>query len=175
MLFIIMQQVQPAFIMALQHSQQAWIIAAHSLSPLVQVTQTPCSVLSHLHMPIIRLQQQTTMPFMSVQQLHIPPAIMVQRFCSILADVASSLVQVIFIPPVHFSIFIVQRGTINMFMPAGIVPTLPIMPVPMVGLPIPGMPIPGMPIPVRSISRLVISIAPGCRVKSVPRSAAGPE
>jgi hypothetical protein len=41
MLFIIMQQVQPDFIMALQHSPQAWIIAAQSLSPLVQVTQTP--------------------------------------------------------------------------------------------------------------------------------------
>jgi hypothetical protein len=163
-LFIIMQQVQPAFIMALQHSQQAWIIAAHSLSPLVQVTQTPCSVISHLHMPIIRLQQQTTMPFISVQQLHMPPAIMVQRLCSMAADVASSLLQVIFMPPAHFSIFIVQRGTIIMFMLAGTAPVPPISPVPMAGLPMPGMLIPG-----RSISRLVISIAPGCRVKSVTR------
>jgi hypothetical protein len=155
MLFIIMQQVQPAFIMALQHSQQAWIIAAQSLSPLVQVRQTPCSVISHLHMPIIRLQQQTIRPFIMVQQLHMPPAIMVQRFWSIEADVASSLVQVIFMPPVHFSIFIVHRGTIIMFVPAGIAPGPPIIPVPMVGLAMPGIPIPA-----RSISLVVISIAP---------------
>jgi hypothetical protein len=123
-----------------------------------------------LHMPIIRLQQQTTMPFIMVQQLHMPPAIMVQRLCSMAADVASSLLQVIFMPPLHFSIFMVHRGTIIMFMLAGMAPVLPIIPVPMVGLPIPGMPIPA-----RSISRLVISIAPGCRVKSVPRFEAGPE
>ena len=39
MLFIIMQQVQPAFIMAVQQSQQAWIMAQQSLSPPVQVIQ----------------------------------------------------------------------------------------------------------------------------------------
>jgi hypothetical protein len=161
MLFIIMQQVQPAFIMALQHSPHAWIMAAHSLSPLVQVQQTPCSVISHLHIPIIRLQQQTIIPFIIVQRLHMPPAIMVQRFWSIPADVASSLVQVIFIPPLHFSIFIVQRGTIIMFMPAGIGPVPPI-----IGVPMAGLPMAGMPIPARSISLLVISIAPGCRVKT---------
>jgi hypothetical protein len=133
------------------------------LSPLVQVQQTPFSVISHLHIPIIRLQQQTIMPFIMVQRLHMPPAIMVQRFWSMPADVASSLVQVIFIPPLHFSIFMVQRGTIIMFMPAGIGPVPPI-----IGVPIVGVPIAGMPIPARSISLLVISIAPGCRVESSP-------
>jgi hypothetical protein len=121
-------------------------------------------------MPIIRLQQQTIIPFIIVQRLHMPPAIIVQRFCSIAADVASSLVQVIFIPPVHFSSFIVQRGTIIMFMPAGIGLVPPIIGVPMVGLAMAGMPIPA-----RSISLLVMSIAPGCRVKTLPGFEAGSE
>ena len=54
-------------------------------------------------------------------------------------------------PPVHFSIFIVQRGTIMQFgavgMPVG---------VPIAGVAIPGIPMPGMPIPVRSIIMLDI-------------------
>jgi hypothetical protein len=142
--FIIMQQVQPAFIIALQQSQHAWIIAPQSLSPLVQVMQTPFSVVSHLHMPMIRLQQQAIIPFIIMQQLHMPPAIIVQRFCSMPADIASSQVQVIFIPPGHFSIFIVQRGTIIMFVTPGA----------MVGVPMApafGVPMPVMPIPLRSI------------------------
>jgi hypothetical protein len=53
---------------------------------------------------------------------------------------------VIFIPPSHFSIFMVQRGTIIMFMPVGIVPGADI-----VAVPIPDVPMPGIPIPVRSI------------------------
>jgi len=63
MLFMHMQQVQPALHMAIMHSQQAWIIEQHWSSPLVQVMQTPSSVISHLHMPIVMLQQQTIMPF----------------------------------------------------------------------------------------------------------------
>ena len=58
-----------------------------------------------------------------------PPAIMVQRFCIMLQAAMSSQVQVIFMPPVHFSIFMVQRGTIIMFGaigPIGIVPDIPI-------------------------------------------------
>ena len=42
-----------------------------------------------------------------------PPASMVQRFCIMLQAIASSQVQVIFMPPVHFSILMVQRGTIT--------------------------------------------------------------
>ncbi len=112
MLFMQMQQVQPALHMAIMQSQQAWIIEQQSPSPLVQVMQTPSLVISHLHMPIVMLQQQTNMPFIIMQQLHIPPAIIVQRFCIIVADIGSSVEHVIFIPPLHFSIFMVQRGTI---------------------------------------------------------------
>ena len=74
--FIMMQQVQPAFIMALQQSQQAWIMAQHSASPLVQVMTQPSAVISHLHMPMVMLQQQTIMPFIIMQQVQ-PAFIMV--------------------------------------------------------------------------------------------------
>jgi hypothetical protein len=146
MLFIIRQQVQPAFCMAVMQSQQAWIMAQQSLSPLVQVMQTPSSVGSHRHMPIIRLQQQAIIPFIIMQQLHMPPAIIMQRFWSMPAEVASSQVQVIFMPPGHFSMVMVQRGTIIMFMPmpagdvagAPIIPAAPAIPMPMLAMPIPG-------------------------------------
>ena len=111
--FIITQQVQPAFMQALIQSQHAWIIVAQSLSPLVQVMQTPLSVISHLHMPMVKLQQQTIMPFIIMQQLHMPPASMLHRFCIMLQAIASSQEHVIFMPPVHFSNFMVQRGTIR--------------------------------------------------------------
>jgi hypothetical protein len=55
MLFIIMQQVHPDFIIAVMQSQQASIIAQQAGSPLVQVTQTPSSVGSTLHIPIVKL------------------------------------------------------------------------------------------------------------------------
>jgi hypothetical protein len=80
MLFIVTQQVQPAFIIAVMQSQQAWIMAAQALSPLVQMMVTPCSVGSHLHMPIIRLQQAAAIPFIIMVQPHMPPASMLQRF-----------------------------------------------------------------------------------------------
>ena len=51
------QQVQPQSIRVHRQSQQAWIISQHLVSPLVQVMHTPSLVMSHLHMPIIRLQQ----------------------------------------------------------------------------------------------------------------------
>jgi hypothetical protein len=142
MLFIIRQQAQPAFIMAAMQSQQAWIMAQQSLSPLVQVMQTPFSIISHLHIPIIRLQQQTIIPFIIRQQPHMPPASIVQRFCIIPADILSSLLQVIFIPPGHFSTVMMQRGTIIMFVPVGIVPGAAIVPDPIAGAPMPGMAIP---------------------------------
>jgi hypothetical protein len=75
-----MQQVQPDFIIAVMHAQHASIMAQHAGSPLVQVMQTPSAVASNLHIPIVRLQQQTIIPFIMQQQLHKPPAIMVQRF-----------------------------------------------------------------------------------------------
>jgi hypothetical protein len=155
------QQVHPAFIMAAQQSQQAWIMAQHSLSPLVQVMVQPISVISTLHMPIIRLQQQTIMPFIIMQQLHMPPAIMVQRFWSMPAEAASSQVQVIFMPPAHFSMAMVQRGIIIMFMAAGMAAVPPIIPAPMVGVPMPVMLIPA-----RSISLVIMVSTPGSRVRA---------
>jgi hypothetical protein len=132
------------------HSQQAWIISQHLASPLVQVMHTPSLVISLLHMPMVRLQQQHIMPFIIMQQLHMPPASIVHRFCTMLHAILSSHEQVIFMPPWHFSILNVHFGTISQFGTVG-------MAVP--GVAIPGMPIPGIPIPVRSIIiALVISV-----------------
>ena len=130
---IIRQQVQPAFMHAVMQSQQPWIMSQQALSPLVHVTMQPSFVISTLHAPIVRLQQQTIMPFIMQQTLHMPPAIMVHRFCIMVQAAASSHTQVIFIPPFTFSTFMVQRGTIIMFgvaagMPApiGIAPPMPV-------------------------------------------------
>jgi len=136
---IIMQQVQPAFMHAVVQSQQPWIIASQPLSPLVQVTVQPSLVISHLHMPIVMLQQHTIMPFIMQQQETMPPAIIVQRFCIIVQAAASVQTQVIFIPPLHFSTVILQRGTITTF--GAIVPAeagIPEFPIPMPGMPIVG-------------------------------------
>jgi hypothetical protein len=118
----------------------------------VHVMVQPSSVGSHLHMPIVRLQQHIIMPFMMQQQLHIPPAIIEHRFCSMVADILSSHLQTIFIPPVHFSMVILHRGTIIHCGAAGMVDVVPIPP----AWPVP---IPGMPIPARSITiALVIDV-----------------
>jgi hypothetical protein len=50
------QQAQPQSYMLHKQSQQAWIISQHLLSPLVHVMQTPLSVISYLHCPIVKLQ-----------------------------------------------------------------------------------------------------------------------
>jgi hypothetical protein len=119
-LFIIKQQVQPASSMQLRQSQHAWIMAAHCPSPDVQVTVQPPSVISHLQMPIVRLQQHTVMPFIMQQHEHMPPASIVHRFCTMLTAILSSQVQVMRIPPWHFSMRKLQRGTIIQLVPAGI-------------------------------------------------------
>jgi len=122
--------------MAHRESQQAWIILQHSLSPLVQVMHTPSLVISHLHMPIIRLQQQTIMPFIMQQQLHMLPAIAMQRFCSVPAAILSSQEHMIFMPPVHFSNLMSQRGTITQFIPVGAAGMgAPMLLIPVVGMP----------------------------------------
>jgi len=69
------QQVQPALIMAIIASQQHWIMSQQHLSPDVQVMHMPSLVISHLHMPIVRLQDITIMPFIIMPQLIMPPAI----------------------------------------------------------------------------------------------------
>ncbi len=77
------------------------------------------------------LQQQTIMPFIMAQQPHMPPAIMVHRFCIMLQAILSVQVHVTFMPPWHFSNFMVlQRGTIIMFMPAGMPADMPVLPMP---------------------------------------------
>jgi hypothetical protein len=137
-----MQQVQPAFRQAAMQSQQPWIISQQALSPLVQVTMHPSLVISHLHMPIVRLQQQTIIPFIMQQQLTIPPAIIAQRFCIIAQAAGSVQLHVIFIPSFSFSTLKVQRGTITMFGAIGA--ACP-------GIPVPPIPIPGIPVVGRSI------------------------
>jgi hypothetical protein len=145
MLLMSRQHVQPDFIIAVMQAQHASIIAQHAGSPLVQVMHTPSSVGSHLQRPIVKLQQQTIMPFNMQQQLHKPPAIMVQRFWSMAAEALSSHAHVIFIPPLHFLNVMVQRGTIITFMPVLGDAGAPIIPG---GL---DMGIPGIPMPARSI------------------------
>ena len=70
-----MQQQQPALSMVVMHSQQAWIMSQHILSPEVQVTQTPSLVISHLHRPMVRLQVHRAIPFIIMQQVQ-PAVIM---------------------------------------------------------------------------------------------------
>jgi hypothetical protein len=101
---------QPAFMQAIMHSQQA-------SSPLVQVMQTLILVSVHSHLHIVIQHWQTIMPFIMQQQLHMVPAIILHMFCSVSAAISSSHVQVIFMPPLHFSMFIVQRGTMHICRP----------------------------------------------------------
>ena len=124
-LFMQQQQVQPAAIIVLMQSQQAWIMLLHSESPDVHEIMQPSLVISHLHMPIVRLQQHTVMPFIMQQHEHMPPASIVHRFCTMLTAILSSQVQVMRMPPWHFSMRKVQRGTIIQLVPAGIAVGVP--------------------------------------------------
>jgi hypothetical protein len=149
-LFIIRQQVQPALHMQAMQSQHDWIISQHLASPEVQVTQMPLSVISHLHMPIVKLQQQTIRPFIITQHEHMPPASMEQRFCTMPRAIWSSQTHVIFMPPWHFSNLIVQRGTIMLGAIAG----------EMLGDGMPAAERPAIAIPVRSIITPFITVSP---------------
>ena len=108
------QHVQPAFTQAHTQSQHAWIMSQHALSPLVQVKHTPSLVIVQSHLHMHRLHWHIIMPFSVQHRLNIPPAIILHMFCSVAADVSSSHVQETFMPPAHFSTFIVQRGTMHM-------------------------------------------------------------
>src|SRR6516164_386024 len=159
MLFMVRQQVQPACIIAIMQSQQAWIIWQHFGSPLVHVTRQPLSVVSHLHIPIVRLQVQTIMPFIIMQQPTIEPCSIEQRFCSMPAAIASSQTQLMVMPVFVFSILKVQCGTIIML---GIMVALgaPIVPMPVA--------IPGIPRPARSIIiMLMVVLHAGEKVKRI--------
>lgn len=111
------QHMQPLSMQVSMHLQQAWSISQQALSPLVQVMQQPSLVISHLHVPQHRLHWHMTMPFIMQQTLHIPPASILQRFCKAPQATSSSQEQVIFMPPEHFSILIVQRGNMTMLLP----------------------------------------------------------
>lgn len=132
--FIIMQQQQPADIIFIMQSQQAWIISQQALSPEVQVTMQPSAVASHLHMPMVSMQVIMGMPFIIMQQLIMPPCIMVIMFCIIVHCILSSQVHMIFIPPSMVDIIILQRGIIIMFImgmaPIMFIGLVPIMPMP---------------------------------------------
>jgi hypothetical protein len=94
------------------------------------------------------------MPFIVQQHESIPPAIIVQRFCSMAAETLSSQPQVTVMPPGHFAKVMVQRGTIIMFMPGEAGAWVPIIPVgPGIGIPV--IDIPDIGIPDRSIILVV--------------------
>jgi len=63
------------------------------------------------------------MPFIMQQTLHMLPAIILHICCKVAAAISSSHRQVIFMPPAHFSIFIVQRGTMHIRAMSGKDPT----------------------------------------------------
>jgi hypothetical protein len=114
------QHMQPAFMQAIMQSQQAWTISQAALSPLVQVMQTPISIISQVQLHIAMLHWHMTMPFFMQQQLHMPSHSILHMFCSVAADISSSQTHIIFMPPAHFSIFMVQRGVMVMLPVAGI-------------------------------------------------------
>jgi len=164
--FIITQHVIPGIIIPIMQSQHDWIIFSQCLSPLVHVIVHPMSIISTLHIPIIpTLHVHIIMPFIIMQHEHIPFCIIPIRFIIIAAEVLSSHVHVIRMPPGHFSIAMVQRGAIIM---PGIEPIIPgiiddmppigmfIIPLPMLGMDIPLI------IPRSVIIPVVIGISLNC-------------
>lgn len=125
--FIIMQQQHPAFIIFIMQSQQAWIMSQQALSPDKQEIMQPSGVISHLQVPMVMEQDIMVMPFIIMQQAIMPPAIIFIIFCIMERCIASSQMHVIFMPPSHFSIFMVHRGIIIMLPMEGII--MGIMPV----------------------------------------------
>src|SRR5687767_380733 len=93
-------------------SQHDWIIWQQSLSPERQTTVTPLAVYSTLHIAMAKLQVQTGIPFIIMQQPHIESAIALHRLCKALHAASLSHSQTILQPSAVFSIRMVQRGTI---------------------------------------------------------------
>ena len=123
----IRQHMQPSFMQLHMQSQQACRMSHIALSPQVQVMQMPSLVMLHSHLHMAMLHWQTIMPFIVQHMLIMPPAIILHIFCSVPAAVSSSHVQVTFMPPVHFSSFMVQRGIMAMLVPMlGIMPGMPV-------------------------------------------------
>jgi len=107
------QHLQPDSMHLLMQSQQACNIWQQALSPLMQVMQQPSLVISHSQLHMTMLHWQTTMPFIMQQQLHMPSHIMRHMFCNMAQAISSSHLQWILMPLGHFSIFIVQQGTMQ--------------------------------------------------------------
>ena len=108
-------------------------MAAQSSSPLVQVMHTPILVSVHSYLHIAIEHWQTIMPFIMHEQLQSEPAIILHMFCKVPAATSSSQVQVIFMPPLHFSTFMVQRGTMHIWAPSGAAEGIEL---PAIGMPI---------------------------------------
>jgi hypothetical protein len=81
--------------------------------------QQPSLVYSHLQIPQVRLHWQTLMPLQQQLQLQRPSHSMRHRFCNVPQAISSSHLQWILKPPVHFSNFILQRGSTHQFAAAG--------------------------------------------------------
>lgn len=140
---------QPAFMQAIMHSQQAWHMAQQSSSPLVQVKHTPILVSVHSHLHIDMQHWHIIMPFIMHEQLHMLPASILHIFCKVAAAISSSQVQVIFMPPLHFSIFSVQRGTMHICMAPGAA----------IGMPAPGIePLIGEAEPIMLLSIIIMLV-----------------
>jgi hypothetical protein len=89
----------------------------------VQVIVQPSAVISHLQAAMVMEQVIIGMPFIIMQQDIMPPCIMVIMFCIIEHCILSSHIHMIFMPPSHLVMVILQRGIIIMFM--GIIPPIP--------------------------------------------------
>jgi hypothetical protein len=123
----------------------------------MQVMQQPSLVISHSQLHMTMLHWQTTMPFIMQQQLHMLPASILHMFCKVAAATSSSQVQVILNPSLHFSIFMVQRGTMHICMA----------PAPAAGIALPDIeepiePIMGFIMPLSIIIMLAIRSKPVC-------------
>jgi hypothetical protein len=111
--FIIIMQQQPGMLMqVIMQSQQAWIILTQLASPLLHIIFMPMSIISKVQAPMVILQQHIIMPLHMQHMEHMPPAIMLQRFCIIMALVLSSQTHMHIMPSAVFCIFMVQRGII---------------------------------------------------------------
>jgi len=101
-----------------QHSQQAWIISQHLLSPLVQVMQQPSLVFSQRQWPQQNETLQHWMPFQVQQQEQVPSQRAWHRLCSVAAETWSGQRQLILQPVLVFSNDSSHRGTTHT-LPAG--------------------------------------------------------
>ena len=135
------QHMQPAAMHFIMQSQQAWIMSQQALSPDVQVMVQPVLVISQVHLHMAMLHEHIIKPFIMQQHDIMPSHIILHMFCMVMQATSSSQVHMIFMPPAHFSIFMVQRGTMHMPMPVFGIDMVEGMP-PIIGAEAPIMPMP---------------------------------